>query len=68
MPRVTIKTGLVAPDGQEVFFSEYLCDCPGCVNVAERVVGVAPELMCAFAVCQEHAAMLPQRTDKPDPD
>jgi hypothetical protein len=62
VPRVTIRTGLIGPDGQEVVFTDHLCDWPDCVNVAEHVVGVVPELGVAFAACREHAALLHKRT------
>jgi hypothetical protein len=51
---VTIKTGLITPDGQEEQFSEYLCDSPGCQDIATRVLGVVRELRAFAAVCDEH--------------
>jgi len=56
MPQVTIKTGIAGPDGREEALSEYLCDWPGCPNVAEDVLGCVRELGLAVAVCPQHAA------------
>ena len=50
MPWVTIKTGIIGADGHEAVLREYLCDWSGgCANVAEHVVGAAPDrgLVCA---------------------
>ena len=55
MPRVTIKTGIVAPDGREAELSEYLCDWPDCPNVATQVLGCIKELALAAVMCDEHA-------------
>ena len=54
MPRVTIKTGFMAPDGCEEELTEYLCDAPDCPNVATHAVGCIPELAASVAVCEEH--------------
>jgi hypothetical protein len=64
MPRVTIKTGIVAADGQEEVLGEYLCDWPGCANVAEHMLGAVRELATTYVVCSEHAAMLKERGSK----
>jgi hypothetical protein len=61
MPRVTIKTGVVAADGHEEVLTEYLCDWPGCANVAEHVIGVAVELGAMCVACPEHAASMSGR-------
>jgi hypothetical protein len=61
MPHVTIKTGIVAADGHEEVLTEYLCDWPGCSNVAELVVGVVAGLRAMRVVCHEHAALLHKR-------
>jgi hypothetical protein len=62
MPWVTIKTGVVAADGQEAVLREYQCDWPGgCANVAEHVLGAVPDMGVACAICREHAAMLKSR-------
>jgi hypothetical protein len=58
MPRVTIRTGFIAPNGQEEVLAEYLCDWPDCPNVAEHVAGVVRELGLGAVMCDEHATML----------
>jgi hypothetical protein len=55
MPHVTIKTGLSAPDGREEQITEYLCDQPGCPNLATHVLGCVKEIGLSVAVCDEHA-------------
>jgi hypothetical protein len=64
MSRVTIKTGTVGADGEGVVLAEYLCDWPGCANVAEPVVAVVS----ASAVCREHAATMHNRASKSGAD
>jgi hypothetical protein len=54
VPRVVIKTGLKGPDGREEELTEYMCDSPGCPNVASHVIGRALELGLFSAVCHEH--------------
>jgi len=54
MPWVTIKTGLTDPDGHEEKLTEYLCDHPGCPNIATRELGCLVELRLRAAVCEEH--------------
>jgi hypothetical protein len=54
IPHVTIKTGAKTPAGHEEQLSEYLCDWPGCPNIATRVLGVVRELAAFTAVCDEH--------------
>ena len=54
VPRIIIKTGRSGPDGREEELSEYMCDTPGCPNVATHVLGGATELGVFAAVCQEH--------------
>ena len=61
MSWVTIKTGVVAEDGQEVVLREYQCDWPGCANVGEHLVGVVRDVATMPAVCPEHAAMTQDR-------
>jgi hypothetical protein len=56
MPQVTIKTGITGADGHEEELREYLCDWPGCPNVAEQVLGCVKEIGLSVAVCKEHAA------------
>jgi hypothetical protein len=68
MPQVTIKTGFIAANGQEEVLTEYLCDWPGCANVAENMVGVALELRIMCVVCHEHTIILPKPTSGSDAD
>jgi hypothetical protein len=56
MPRVTIRTGILAADGREEQVSEYLCDWPDCPNIATEVVGCVRELGLSTVMCREHAA------------
>jgi hypothetical protein len=68
MPQVTIKTGFSAPNGGEEVLAEYLCDWPGCPNIAVRVLGCVKEIGAVAAVCEEHAAAIDgrnQSTSKP---
>lgn len=67
MPRVTIRTGFFTADGREEELSEFLCDAPGCPNVATQVVGVIKEIGLAVVVCEQHAAsrVTSKRTDEP---
>ena len=55
MPLVTLKTGFHAPDGREEVLSEYLCDMPGCANVATHAIACIKELGQSLITCQEHA-------------
>lgn len=55
VPRIIIKTGLPGPDGREEELREFMCDVPGCPNVAVHVLGVSRELGVFSVVCQEHA-------------
>jgi hypothetical protein len=66
MPRVTIRTGFFTPDGRAEELSEFLCDAPGCPNVATQVVGVIREIGLAVVVCEQHAAA--RVTSKPAPE
>jgi hypothetical protein len=56
MPRVTITTGLIQPDGQEEKLQEYICDYPGCPNFATKVLGCVVELRAMAAVCELHSS------------
>jgi hypothetical protein len=58
MSQVTIKTGLITPDGQQEELKEYLCDYPNCPNFATHLVGCLVELRLMAAVCEEHASKL----------
>jgi len=59
VPRIIIKTGRAGPDGREEELSEYMCDTPGCPNVAIHVLGGVTELGLFAAVCQEHLPLKP---------
>jgi hypothetical protein len=63
MPWVTIKTGIVATDGREAILTEYLCDFPGCAQVAEHVLGVARDPGVTCAACREHAGRMQRDAD-----
>ena len=63
MPRVAIKTGFLAPDGSPDDLTEFICDSPGCPNIATQVLGYSMDLGIALAVCDEHAA--PSGTAEP---
>ena len=56
MPQVTIKTGIMGPDGREETLVEYICDHPGCPNPATRVLGALVELGVRALVCDEYFA------------
>jgi hypothetical protein len=62
MPRVTIRTGFETPDGNEEILSEYLCDWPGCANVAVRSLGCITEIRAMAAVCENHLPSRERRT------
>ena len=55
MPRVTIRTGVFAPDGREEAITDDLCDAPGCPNIATQVLGCIKEIGISAAVCHEHS-------------
>jgi hypothetical protein len=61
MSHVTLRTGIVGPDGREETISEYLCDWPDCPNAAVHVLGVVREIAALSAVCDEHAAIIERR-------
>jgi hypothetical protein len=62
MPLVTIKTGFHAPDGAEEILTEYVCDWPGCPNVAVHSLGCITELRAMAIVCDEHVPPARRRT------
>jgi hypothetical protein len=66
MPRVAIKTGILREDGTEEILQEYLCDWPGCPNVAEHLLGVLVELRAMAIVCTDHMATLHKRGQSAD--
>ena len=45
----------MGPDGEEEVLTEYICDWPGCANVARHVLGCVKELGTAAVVCDDHA-------------
>lgn len=55
MPRITISTGFCDSDGREEKLTEYICDVPGCPNLATRLLGCLVELRAMAAVCEMHA-------------
>ena len=55
MPQVVIASGMTGPDGREDTLTEYLCDSPGCPNIASHVLGCVREIGAAIVVCDEHA-------------
>jgi hypothetical protein len=61
MPNVTVKTGLIGPDGKQETLTEYLCDSPNCPNIATQMVGCVNEIRLCIALCNEHAAQLGHR-------
>jgi hypothetical protein len=54
VPRITIKTDLAGPDGREEELAEYICDTPGCPNIAVQVLGRVAGLGLFAAVCEQH--------------
>ena len=54
MSQVAIKAGLTTADGREELLTEYLCDHPGCPNIATQVLGCVAELSLVAVVCSEH--------------
>jgi hypothetical protein len=64
MPKVTLRTGFIGPDGAEEVLTEYMCDWPGCSEIAVHVIGVVRELrmMCVF--CDRHAAEVRARSSR----
>jgi hypothetical protein len=56
MPQVVVSSGIKGPDGSEEKLTEYLCDSPGCPNIASHVLGCIREIGATIAVCDEHAA------------
>jgi hypothetical protein len=66
MPRITIRATFRTPEGQEEedVLTEYLCDSPGCPNVAVHLLGCIAELRAIAVVCDEH---LPKRSRRMAP-
>jgi hypothetical protein len=61
MPIVIINSGVRDPDGRDEKLTEYLCDWPGCANVATDTLGCVKELGIGYAVCKEHK---PERQER----
>jgi hypothetical protein len=57
MPSITLRARETDESNEETL-TEYLCDWPGCPNIAEHVVGVICELRAFSAVCPEHAKLV----------
>jgi hypothetical protein len=55
IPQITIKTGFKTPDGVEEQLTEFICDFPGCPNLATQVLGHSRELRLNTTMCDEHA-------------
>jgi hypothetical protein len=64
MPHVTIRTGFQAADGSEEVLTEYLCDWPGCPNIAVHPLGCIPEIRAMAVVCEEHTPEAQRRTKR----
>jgi hypothetical protein len=62
MPSVTLRT--TGPTGKEETLTEYICDWPGCPNVAVHVIGVLRELRAFSAVCKTHAELIAARRQR----
>jgi hypothetical protein len=62
MPLVTLRT--VDSDNNEQTITEYICDWPGCPNVAEHFVGVPSDIRAIAAVCKKHAALIKARREQ----
>lgn len=62
MPLVTIRTGLPTADGGEEVLTEYLCDWPGCPNIAVHPLGCIREIRAMVVVCEEHIPPAQRRT------
>jgi hypothetical protein len=65
MPQVTIKTGFSTADGKEEILTEYLCDWPGCANIAVHTLGCIKEIRTFSVVCREH---IPPRSGRRPPN
>jgi hypothetical protein len=62
MPLVAIRTGFIDTDGNEEILKEYVCDWPGCPNLAVHSLGCIPELRVMAIVCDEHRPKSQGRT------
>jgi hypothetical protein len=60
VPQITLRATV---DGSEETITEYICDWPGCPNVAVEVLGVVRSLRLRAVVCAEHAVRMADRDD-----
>jgi hypothetical protein len=60
--QVTIKTGFLTANNEEEALADYLCDWPGCANVAVHVLGCVKEIASVAAACEKHLAAIKART------
>ena len=58
MPQVVVTLDIPGPDGYEDKLTEYLCDSPGCPNIANHVLGFIRVIGAALVVCDEHSPEL----------
>jgi hypothetical protein len=54
LPLVSIKTGFSTADGKEEILTEYLCDWPGCPNLAIHTLGSIRDIRALAIVCEVH--------------
>jgi hypothetical protein len=47
-----------------VTLTEYVCDMPGCPNLAEHVLGVIRELRVMAVVCAEHKRQIDEESTR----
>jgi hypothetical protein len=52
-------------NNQEEVLTEYLCDWPGCANVAVHVLGCVTDIASVGVVCEEHLATIKSQTRIP---
>ena len=67
MADVMIESSKTTPRGQKVTLTRYLCDWPGCDNVAEHVLGVRRDLGLFAAICKDHAGLQRARSRRIGP-
>jgi hypothetical protein len=61
MPFVTIKTGFSTDDREEIL-TEYVCDWPGCPNIAVHSLGCITAIRAMAIVCEDHTPRSKSRT------
>lgn len=52
---ITIRTGLAMPTAVKEGLTEYLCDAPGCPNIAVYPLRCSKNLCAVVVVCEEDA-------------